>query len=282
MTAASGDSAPPSGSEFTLCLNTSTIKPQPLLDKIRLTSQAGFAGVELWVNDIYEFIGQGGEVRDVEKALKDCGLLVPCMIAVRAWGEASRLEYPLMLDEAKRRMELAARLGSPYLVCSPPRDACPLPQITERYRDLLKIGREVGVKPTFEYISFFGSAASLEQAWQVVQAADDEDATLILDAFHSWNTHSSLEQLRQIPADRISHYHIDDAAPNIPPGQQTDPDRVMLGEGAIDLKAEIAVLREIGYDRTISLELFNPDLWAKDPRDVLQLGMERLQLLLTE
>ncbi len=44
---------------FTVCLNTSTIKPQPLLEKIRIAAEAGFAGVELWLNDIYEYVGRG-------------------------------------------------------------------------------------------------------------------------------------------------------------------------------------------------------------------------------
>jgi sugar phosphate isomerase/epimerase len=154
-----------------------------------------------------------------------------------------------------------------------------LSQVTRRYQDLLRIGREAGVRPTFEYISFFGTASSLGEAWQVVQDAADDDATLILDAFHSWNTRSPLQLLRSIPGSRISHYHIDDAAAGIPAGQQTDPDRVMLGEGVIDLAAEIAVLREIGYQGRVSLELFNPQLWAQDPREVLRVGLERMRAL---
>jgi 2-keto-myo-inositol isomerase len=267
---------------FTFCLNTSTIKPQPLLEKIRLTAEAGFAGVEPWINDIYEFIGQGGEVRDVEKAIADHGLIVPCMIAMRQWAEASELEYPIMLDEAKRRMELAARLGSPYIVATPPRDPCDIGQIVTRYRDLLNLGREVGIKPTFEYIGFFRSTSRLNDAWQVVQEADDPGATLILDSFHSWNSGSTLDDLRAIPGDRISHYHIDDADSTKPMGSQTDPDRVMLGEGCIDLAGEITVLKEIGYEGTVSLELFNEELWERDPLDVLKTGIERMRELFSE
>jgi 2-keto-myo-inositol isomerase len=135
---------------FTICLNTSTIRPQPLLDKIRLTAAAGYRGIELWVNDVYQYIGRGGEVRDVERALADHGLIVPCMIAMRAWAEASEEEYPILLDEAKRRLELAHRLGSPFLVCSPPREACDPEQIVRRYRDLLQLGRQAGCRPTYE------------------------------------------------------------------------------------------------------------------------------------
>lgn len=265
---------------FTFCLNTSTIKPQSLLDKISLTAQAGFKGVELWINDIYEFIGQGGEVSDVEKSIADHGLIVPCMIAMRQWGEAEGLEYNLALEEAKRRMELAARLKSPYIVATPPRDPCDLRQIATRYKDLLDLGRQVGVKPTFEYIGFFQSASKLSHAWEVVQAANDPDGTIILDSFHNWNSHSSLADLEAIPLERISHFHIDDADPNKPAGTQMDPDRVMLGEGQIDLKAEIEVLRKKGYEGTVSLELFNQQLWEQDPADVLKVGIERMHELL--
>jgi len=265
---------------FQLCLNTSTIKPQPVLKKIELAAQAGFEGVELWINDIYEFIGRGGEVSDIEKALKDNGLFVPCAIACRQWADAVGPEYQLALDEVRRRMELAARIGSPWLVATPPREPCNHDQITQRYKDLLDIGRETGVKPTFEYIGFFKSVKSLPEAWNIVKNSEDPDATLILDAFHNWNSSSTLDDLRCIPPERISHYHIDDAHPQKPAGTQTDPDRVMLGEGQIDLKAEIKVLKEIGYSGTVSLELFNADLWAEDPLDMLKRGIDKMRELL--
>jgi 2-keto-myo-inositol isomerase len=88
-----------------------------------------------------------------------------------------------------------------------------------------------------------------------------------------------LEDLREIPLDKISHYHIDDAAPGKAAGSQTDPDRVMPGDGQIDLKGEIEVLREIGYDGTVSLELFNSEWWEKDPSETLKIGLERMKEL---
>ena len=86
-----------------------------------------------------------------------------------------------------------------------------------------------------------------------------------------------LDDLRAIPVARISHYHIDDARRDKPALQQTDPDRVMPGDGAIDLAAEIEVLRDKGYDGTVSLELFNRELWERDPAEVVRLGIERLR-----
>jgi sugar phosphate isomerase/epimerase len=262
-----------------LCLNTSTIKPQPLLKKIQLAGEVGYDGIELWINDLYEHVGQGGEISDVEKALKDYGLIVPSCIAIRQWGEMEGWEYKLVLDEAKRRFELGARIGAPYIVATPPIEPCDVSRLPERYADLLEIGRQAGIKPTFEYISFFKSIHKLSQAWDIVQKTNDPDATLILDAFHNWNSGSTMDELRAIPVEKISHYHIDDAHPDKPALTQTDPDRVMIGDGVIDLKAEIQILREKGYQGAMSLELFNQDLWAKDPKEVIKVGLERMKEL---
>ena len=256
------------------CLNTSTIKPQPLMEKIRLVEEAGFAGIELWLNDVLEHVARGGEVSDLEKAIADHGLIVPSVIAMRQWGDFEGWEHQLVLDEARRRFALGARLGAPFIVATPPLELTQQDHLPERYRDLLQIGREEGIRPTFEYISFFKSVNNLADAWRIVQETDDEDATLILDAFHTWNSTSDLELLRAIPVERISHYHIDDAHPNKAPTTQTDPDRVMLGEGQIDLAGELAVLRDIGYDKTMSLELFNQDLWEQNPLKVISIGLE--------
>lgn len=261
------------------CLNTSTIKPVALLNKIQWVGEAGYDGIELWINDVLEYVARGGEVSDLEKALSDQGLIVPSVIAMRQWGDFEGWEHQLVLDEARRRFALGARLGAPFIVATPPLDNPKTSHLASRYRELLEIGRQEGIRPTFEYISFFKSVHTLKRAWEIVQEADDPDATLILDAFHNWNSGSTEDDLRAIPLERISHYHIDDAAPNKASGTQTDPDRVMPGDGQIDLQAEIKVLREIGYDGTVSLELFNADWWAEDPAYTLKTGLERMKTL---
>ncbi len=273
-----------------LSLNSSTIKTTPILDKIRVAGEAGYEGIELWAVEIYEHIGRGGEVSDLEKALAEHGLSVPCFIAVRNWGESEGWEYKLALDEARRRFELAARFNCPYMVCTPPLEQPGIDGLEKGYADLLELGRETGVHAVLEYISFFASLNNLPDAVTVMDRAEallteeeiksGSSVTLVLDAFHNWNSKTTLDDLRALPVERIAHYHIDDAAPGIPSGQQKDPDRVMLGEGQIDLASEIEILKEKGYDKWISLELFNTELWEKDPLEVAKIGIDRMRKLL--
>lgn len=256
-------------------LNASTIKPTPLLEKIRAAGQAGYDGIELWAVELYEHVGRGGEISDVEKALADHGLVVPCFIAVRNWGETDGWEYRLALDEARRRFELAARVGSPLVVCTPPMEQAGFDDLHRRYGDLLQIGRETGVRAVLEYISFFASLNNVPDTVTVLDRCGDPDGCTILDAFHNWNNKTTLDDIRALPLERVAHYHIDDAAPDIPSGAQKDPDRVMVGDGAIDLRAELAVLKEKGYDRWLSLELFNAGWWERDPLETAKIGLER-------
>src|SRR5437868_12571050 len=92
---------------FIYCLNTSTIQPVPLLDKIRLAGKHGFAAIELWLNDVFAYVEAGGQLHDVSRAVTDAGLFVPCTIAMKGWGDATEAEYPLALEECRRRMDLA-------------------------------------------------------------------------------------------------------------------------------------------------------------------------------
>lgn len=265
-----------------ICLNTSTIKPVPLLEKIKLAGEAGYEGIELWLNDVWEFVARGGEVGEISRALDDHGLIVPSVIAMRQWGDFEGWEHQLVLDEARRRFALGARLGAPFIVATPPLENPETSHLAARYKELLQIGREEGIRPTFEYISFFKSVHTLKRAWEIVQEADDPDATLILDAFHNWNSVSTQEDLLAIPLDRISHYHIDDADPRKAALTQTDQDRVMPGDGQINLRREIQILKNMGYDRTVSLELFNEEWWSKDPAETLRIGFERVSALINE
>lgn len=262
-----------------LALNASTIKPTPLLEKIRAAGEAGYHGIELWAVELYEYVGRGGEISEVEKALADHGLVVPCFIAVRNWGETSGWEYKLAMDEARRRFELAARVGSPLVVCTPPMERPGIEGLAKGYSELLQIGRETGVRAVLEYISFFASLNNVADTVAVLDECGAPDACLIVDAFHNWNNRTTAADLRALPLERVAHYHIDDAAKNIPSGSQKDPDRVMIGDGAIDLDEEMAILREIGYDRWLSLELFNAQWWANDPIETAKIGLDRMREL---
>ena len=61
-------------SQFTLALNTSTIRPASLMDKIRIAGETGYEAIELWNDDLTAYEEQHGSLADVKRALDDYGL----------------------------------------------------------------------------------------------------------------------------------------------------------------------------------------------------------------
>ncbi len=265
--------------EFTYCLNTSTIRPTPLLEKIRIAGQLGFEAIEPWNVEVDEYLQGGGTLADLNSALADAGLQVVSMIALHDWINSEGEQYDRAIGECRRRMEQAAALGSPFIVASPPREAVDLTRAAARYADLLRLGRACGVRPAMEFLGFSEGVKDVASVKAIAEGCGDPEATVVADVFHLLRGGGSIDDLRSLRGDQIAIFHINDLPATPPPTEQTDADRVMVGEGIADLPRVIANLRTIDYHGPISLELFNPTLWAQDPKEVCRVGLERIRAL---
>ena len=63
--------------DFPYCLNSSTIRPTPILEKITIAAETGYSAIELWHDDIDAFLAEGGSLADIRKAVDDQNLTVP-------------------------------------------------------------------------------------------------------------------------------------------------------------------------------------------------------------
>lgn len=266
-------------SEFTYCLNTSTIRPTPLREKIQIAGRLGYQAIEPWNTEITEYVQRGGSLADLRKELDDAGLKVVSVIALRGWITAEGDEYRQVLGECRQRMEQAAALGSPYIVASPPREAVDLDRAAARYAELLRQGREFGVRPAMEFLGFSAGIKDVASVRAIAEGSGDPDATVVADVFHLLRGGGSIDDLLTLSGEQIAIFHVNDLPAAPPPGEQTDSDRVMVGEGIADLPRVIANLRRIGYRGPLSLELFNATLWEQDPVEVARIGLERMRAL---
>jgi sugar phosphate isomerase/epimerase len=266
-------------SDFLFCLNTSTIRPTPLLEKIEVAGKAGYSAIEPWNDEITAYLEQGGTLGELKRAMDGAGLRVVSVIALHGWITSEGLEHQRILDDCRRRMVQAAELGSPYIVASPPQQVVDLNRASERFANLLAIGAEIGVLPSMEFLGFVDGIKNVASAWAIASGTGDPRATVVADVFHMMRGGGSVDDLLQLPGDRLACFHMNDLPPEPDPLTQRDEDRVMLGEGIADLPRVIANLRTIGYHGPLSLELFNRRLWSEDPLQVVQRGIDRVRTL---
>ncbi|HUD98786.1 MAG TPA: sugar phosphate isomerase/epimerase family protein [Bryobacteraceae bacterium] len=95
---------------------------------------------------------------------------------------------------------------------------------------------------------------------------------LLLDVWHWHHAGATTQDILDAGKDRIVHVHFNDA-PNLPPDQIRDNQRLMPGEGVINLVGFLRALQQIGYQDALSVEVFGR---AKDmtPEDAAKLGLE--------
>lgn len=261
---------------FLPCLNTSTIRPAALVDKINAASRAGFQAIEPWNDDVDSYLRNGGTMESLRALLRERGLSVPSVIAIMGWIGCADEERDRQRAEAIRRIEQAAALGAPHIVASPPRGTVDLDRAARDYREVLQLGKERGIRPSMEFLGFVDQINNINAAWEIVQRAGDPDGTIVIDWFHMVRGQAStVDDLRRIPAGKISIVHLDDVPYQKPFAEMSDSDRVYPGEGDIPLGEMFQALRDIGYSGPVSLELFNAQYWAQDPYEVARTGFEK-------
>lgn len=264
-------------SDFIYCLNSSTIRPTPILDKIRIAAEVGYAAIELWHDDIDLHLSKGGHLADIRKAVADRGLTVPTTIYLKGWAEPDAAVRQRELDECKRRLQQAVAVGAIHVIAGPPPGACDRVFVGDRYAELLDLGLSFGVKPAFEYLGFVEDINSIDAAIEIINHSKHPQATVVLDPFHCFRGGAGFESIAKLKDSQIAISHFNDTPASPPRQQQHDHSRVMPGEGHLDLGRYLDLLRQVGYRRWLSLELFREDLWSRDPREVATLGLEKMR-----
>src|SRR5690606_23654844 len=97
--------------------------------------------------------------------------------------------------------------------------------------------------------------------------------------FHIFRGGSPVDDVELVPVERIAVYHFNDATDEKPREEQVDGDRVLPGDGVLPLAFQLRYLVRNGYSGAVSLELFSEELWRRDPREVAQVGLEKMMAL---
>lgn len=93
---------------------------------------------------------------------------------------------------------------------------------------------------------------------KLCDAIGTENVGLLLDSWHWYTSHGTVEQIRGLRSRQIIYVHINDAPQGIPVDEQRDNVRRLPGEtGVIDIVGFLRALREVGYDGPVTPEPFD-------------------------
>ncbi len=254
----------------------------PIEEEIEIAAKAGYQGIEIWISKINQFLEKGGRLDDLKKQCEDRRLPVVNAISFVDWIGDDDAKRAQGVEQLKQEMGQLAELGCPH-IAAPPAGAYgkridDLEVCGERYRTILELGDSLGVVPLLEIWGTSATLSRLSDAVAVAVAAGHPKASLLLDVYHLFRGGNRFESLSQISGKSLKVFHINDYPAEPAREKMTDGDRVFPGDGVAPIRSIVRTLRENGFCRSLSLELFNKSYWESgDPISVAKTGLEKMK-----
>lgn len=264
-------------SPWPVCLDTATIRPASLEEKVQIAAEAGFDAIEPWDGELEEYEKQGGNLKELGKRIKDLGLFVPSVIGLWNALPPTQGQWKESLKDTRRRMRMAADIGSEHIQTIPNTvgENYDPKWVADRYRDIIEMGiNDYNIKPAIVFVKFF-PLKRLGQAAAVALDANHPEARVIPDTFHMYISEGGFEGLKLLQGDAIAIFQFADAPASPAPGQMEDKHRVFPGDGILPLPEVLKDLKSTGYKGCISLELYNPEYWKRDLQEVANTGLRK-------
>ncbi|HEX7871621.1 MAG TPA: TIM barrel protein [Sphingobium sp.] len=251
-----------------------------LEEKLRAAAAAGFAGVEIFENDL---ISSALSPREVRGLLDDLGLACMLYQPFRDFEGMPGDQRQRAFDRAERKFDLMGELGTDrILICS---NCSPLAlgdrqRIVDDFRELGDRAQKHGIIVGYEALAWGRHVNDHRDAWAIVEAVDHANIGIILDSFHSLSRKIPSESIRAIPGHKIAFVQLADAP-------LLDMDllywsrhfRNLPGQGGLDVASYVAEIERTGYDGPLSLEIFNDRFRSNAAKMVAEDGRRSLDYI---
>jgi sugar phosphate isomerase/epimerase len=264
-----------------LSLNQRTTASWSLPEAIKGCLDAGLGGIGIWREQLAE-VG----LDDACRLVADSGLRVSSLC--RGGFFTNPAEAASSDAQNREAIKEAAALNAATLVLVPG-GLPPADRDLEGARDraaraierLVPYAHELGVNLGIEpmnpiYAADRGVISTLGQALDIAERFDTADVGVVVDTFHLWWEPGIADQVQRA-GPRIVSYQICDWITPLP--ADTLLARGMMGDGHIDFPAFTRSVARAGYRGDIEVEIFNADLWAAPPAEVVATMAERYREL---
>jgi 2-keto-myo-inositol isomerase len=265
-------------SPWPICLDTATIRPASLKDKVSIAAEAGYDAIEPWDNELARYEAEGGDLKALGAEIRDRGLFVPSMIGLWDAIPATEEAWKASLEASRNRMRMASAVGAQHVqvIPGPARENFDHKWGADRYRELLEIGlNDYNLNPAMVFVKFLPGSRRLGLASAIAIDADHPKAKIIPDVFHMYIGDSGFNGLKHIRGDFIAIFQFNDAPASPPKAELEDRHRVYPGDGILPLEQCLKDLASIGYTGCVSLELYNPAYWEQDHLEVAKTGLRK-------
>ncbi len=243
-----------------------------LADRLRLAREFGYSAIEVGVREVEAHLAAHPGLT-ADQLWEESGVR-PAMVGgvVTAAPFASEADWEKSLAGLEDRARAAAATGATVTgTWMPNRSTLPGVEaralIRRRFTQVADALAPAGLSFAVELIGvrtlwpelphpFIGTYAD---CLELFEATGRANIGFLLDCYHTHAAETPLAEIARTPRARLLYLHVNDAKP-VPPAEVLDADRLIPGEGVIDLSGWFRAVAATGYDGAVAPEVLGPRL----------------------
>lgn len=242
-------------------------------ETLELAKVGGFEGVDLPVSEVQELL-KTKSVGEIWKAIKMKGLKTggwALPVNFRGSEETFRKDLERLSGLAKIATEFECQRVFTWIL--PFSDSLPFGENFKLHVDRLlpvaEVLKDYGCVLGLEFVGPRTSRVGhkcefiydMDGMLELRDAIGAGNVGLLLDAWHWYTTHGTVDQIKRLKGNDVVYVHVNDAPTGIPVDEQIDSVRRLPGEtGVIDIVGFLKALDQIGYDGPVTPEPFDKKL----------------------
>lgn len=251
---------------------------------VELAARHGFDGVDFGLGGAKRMADERGGAGAVRDLLAEKGV-APATFGLEVdWRKKDESAFNDSLAAFKEKLPIAREIGATRC-CTwlPPSVGADVAmsdweeQTVRRFRVIARLLADHGVRFGLEWVGpqhlRVGEGAMGPNLWvhtldgttALIDQIGERNVGLLVDCYHCYATGIGEAEIAKLSNAQIVHVHVNDAKKDVPVEAIRDGDRVLPGEGAIDLAGFLRGLRSAGYTGFVAAEVLAPQPIADDP-----------------
>ncbi len=251
-----------------------------------IAAAAGFPATDVWTTAALD------EGVDATLETLYSNRLLPATLTLDVDFRGAEATYQQDFERLHEMAQFSAEILCPKFVARlDPSGPLPKPEWRkiqlERVQAICRVLEEYDARLALEFISSADimRAQPHEFLWRMPETMEfleeaGPNCGLLLDSWH-WHYSGATPADILAAGERIFHVHINDA-PEQPFDQVIDKERLMPGEGVINLAGFLGALQQTGYTSAVSVEVFSSMLKTIPPEQGARLGYETTMAVLAK
>ncbi len=262
--------------------HSATVINVPWDEELKLWKKYKWKSVELWFDKVKACMERGRKCQELLRQMEDIGVRPVGLAPGVVWTPSQHHDPKHERDELVERLDVALALGSPALTVvilgkRGPDLRTEYAHLVEKLRAVADLAKARGLRINLEFLGGLSVNGTMGSCIELVREADHPALGMLLDLCHYYASASHIEELALLPKGKLFLVHVDDSQRR-PMEELGCEHRCFPGEGRIDVPALLGeIRRRTKFDGYYSVELYDKDVWAMEPKEVFKRTAESIK-----